>query len=134
MKCWICGNPADSREHGPKASDLKMLFPKVSQQSPIYTKNKEGKIIRIGSLNSDKLKWDNKLCHTCNTTRTQRYDLAWQALSTYLQEESNRLKTEINFVDIFPEPSNNSMLDVHLYFVKMFGCIVVEHIIPKVCN
>jgi len=26
MKCWICGNPADTREHIIKQSDIRRLF------------------------------------------------------------------------------------------------------------
>jgi hypothetical protein len=135
MLCWICGNPANSGEHRAKASDLKMLFPEISQRSPIYTKNRQGKIISIGSLKSDKLKWDAKICHECNTSRTQRYDLAWQKLSAYLQKESKlpkeqRPKEKIRLKNVFPGSINSSMLDVHLFFVKMFGCIIAEHNIP----
>lgn len=135
MLCWICGNPANSGEHRAKASDLKMLFRDVSQRSPIFTKDRQGKIISIGSLKSDKLKWDAKICHECNTTTTQRYDLAWQKLSAYLQKESQRPeeqrpKEKIRLKNVFPGSVNSSMLDVHLFFVKMFGCIIAEHNIP----
>lgn len=130
MNCWICGSPADSGEHRVKASDLKMIFKNVSQQSPIFTKDPQGKVIKIGSLKSKKLKWNAGLCHKCNTTRTQRYDFAWQTLSNYLQKESKNLKTKINLKKIFPGSAISSMLDVHLFFVKMFGCIIAEHDIP----
>jgi hypothetical protein len=130
MNCWICNNPADSGEHRVKASDLKMLFSNVSQKSPIYTKNPQGQVIQIGSLKSKKLKWNARLCHKCNTTRTQRYDFAWQTLSDYLQRESRNPKARIKLKKVFPGSATSSMLDVHLFFVKMFGCIIAEHDIP----
>jgi hypothetical protein len=36
MKCWICGNDANSGEHLMKASDLQSLFGHVTQQAPLY--------------------------------------------------------------------------------------------------
>jgi len=38
MKCWICGHKATSGEHHIKNSDLKRLFPNVSQKLPICHK------------------------------------------------------------------------------------------------
>jgi len=39
-KCWICEDIANSGEHIIKQSDLKQIFPKTSQQHPIYTQKK----------------------------------------------------------------------------------------------
>lgn len=129
MNCWICGAHADSGEHRVKASDLKLLFPDVSQQKPIFTKDKDGNIIAVGSLKSNKLKWESRLCHACNTTRTQPHDRAWEKLSTYLQTVKPSAK-RIKLSNVFPGSSKTSMVKVHLFFTKLFGCLIAEHAIP----
>lgn len=136
MKCWICGGAAESGEHRAKKSDLAMVFRGVTQQTPIYEKSvpsgQNPKIQKIGSLKSDKLKWDSKLCHECNTTRSQPFDYAWAILSAYLQSNQNRLKNskKLKLQSVFPGSVTKSMLNVHLYFIKMFGCILTEHNVP----
>ncbi len=129
MKCWICGEPATTGEHRVKASDLKMLFPDVTQKTPIYTKDIQGNPVSAGSLKSDKLKFVQKICHECNTTRTQPYDFSWEILSERLQEiDANTRKLKLS--EIFPGSIKESMLNAHLYFLKFFGCMIADHDVP----
>lgn len=131
IKCWICGQTANSGEHRLKATDLRHLFPRVSQSTPIYTKDHRGKPKSIGSLKSDQLKWESKLCHQCNTARTQNYDRAWETLSDYLRKAPIGANTRsIRLDKVFPGSTNSSMLDVHLFFVKFLGCLIIEHQVP----
>lgn len=139
MKCWICGGNADTGEHRAKRSDLAAVFRSVSQQRPLYTKSipsGQEKIKKVGSLNSNELKWNSKICNQCNSSRTQPADLAWEKLSAYLQNNTNGLKHRgrIKLQAVFPGSVEKSMLDVHLYFVKMFGCIIEEHQVPIPIN
>ena len=46
---------------------------------------------RVGSLNSDTLKFSASICSYCNGTRTQANDRAWQHLSSFLQTECHPL-------------------------------------------
>lgn len=129
--CWICGAAANSREHRIKKSDLKLLFPNTSQQTPLCTREMNSeKIVSIGSLKSDKLKWKSRLCHDCNTNRTQNYDMAWMHLSTYLQTHTNLAITRIKLKNVFPGSINESMLNVHLFFNKVVGCLIADHPAP----
>lgn len=135
MKCWICGANADSGEHRAKKSDLAMIFKNISQKKPLYAKSvPDGneKIEKVGSLKSDKLKWDSRLCHDCNTNKTQPYDLAWEMLSAYLQNNQSSLRKskKLKLHSAFPGSVKKSMLNVHLYFLKVFGCIISEHDVP----
>jgi hypothetical protein len=128
--CWICGSPAASREHRVKRSDLKLIFPDVTPRTSIYTRDPNtDRIIHIGSLNSDKLKWNSKICHHCNTTRTQNADRAWMALSTYLQSHASREGT-LNTKKVFPGSTTRSLLNVHLFFNKLVGCLISDHPAP----
>jgi len=89
-------------------------------------------IKKIGSLKSDSLKWEAKLCHECNTKRTQPFDLVWEKLSAHLQNNTNGLKKNkiLKLQSVFPGSVKKSMLNVHFYFLKVFGCIIQEHDVP----
>lgn len=135
MKCWICGiNDADSREHLIKASDMRDLFGNVSQQEPIYGHilNSKCEIISknqlIGSSKSNKLKLVASLCKKCNTDRTSQYDNAWMKLSRYLLRQRLDIpdNMRIRLGKVFPYKRYENALFVHLYFVKHFGCRIIE--------
>lgn len=132
MKCWICGLDAKTGEHRVKASDLRIYFGRITQQTPIYTHTKERKNIPIRSLKSDRLKSDALICDRCNSALTQPYDRAWEKLSTHLNTNWLQLqkKQKVDLSKVFPESRQKSLLNVHLFFLKLFGCMVVEHAVP----
>ena len=113
MKCWICGDEdAATREHLAKASDLKLLFGKPSQQRPLYfsANHRPGKPrrrnVRIGSLKSDTLKFAHRICLTCNSKRTQPYDYAWEHCSRAMRAALPRLLVEgsVTLIAEIPTP------------------------------
>lgn len=130
MKCWICGDEATTREHMIKASDLRGCFRNLSQKKPIYVPLSNKKNIPVGSVKSPRFKSAAILCGTCNSQRTQPYDRAWEILSDYLTKNWLQIEQtgEFNLSEILDE--KYKPLDVHLYFVKLFGCRIVEHGIP----
>ncbi len=139
MKCWICGaQEAVTHEHLPKASDLKAVFGKPSQRAPLFFNNwdhpgtSRGRNQRIGSLKSDTLKFAHRICLNCNSARTQPYDYAWEHCSKELRAAMPRLLTSGSFRAnwLFPYDTRCAMRRVHLYFTKLFGCLVVESKIP----
>jgi hypothetical protein len=132
MRCWICGEPADSGEHMIKASDLRALFANVTQKTPIYFHNSERRNQAVGGIKSDKLKYRSRVCSKCNNERTQPHDRAWEQLSGYLRSRQPPLQkgTRVRLNRVFPGTAKRSMLGVHLYFVKLFGCLIAEHSIP----
>jgi hypothetical protein len=139
MKCWICGEAgAATREHLAKASDLKALFGNPSQQQPIHfgTSDRPGmprrRNVRVGSLKSDTLKFAHRICRTCNSKRTQPYDYAWEHCSKKMRAALPRLLARGSFRAnwLFPYHTRRAMCHVHLYFTKLFGCLVVEGNIP----
>ena len=139
MKCWICVvEEAATREHLAKASDLKAVFGKPSQRDPIFfsasprSGMRERRNLRVGSLKSDTLKFAPSLCLTCNSTRTQPYDYAWEHCSRELRAAIPRLQVRGSFRAnwLFPYNTRRAMRRVHLYFTKLFGCLVVEGGIP----
>ena len=132
MKCWICGNEGNTGEHLLKVSDLKSHFGHVSQKKPIFYHTEGKKNVPIGSIKGKKLKSKALICNNCNSNLTQPYDKAWEKLSAYLRANWAELsKTrKLNLSKVFPGSSRKSLLDVHLYFVKLFGCRIIEHSIP----
>lgn len=128
--CWICRlRPADSGEHRFKASDIRARLPGLSQKTPVYMQ-RDGRNTnrRIGAAGADALKFGDSLCRQCNSTDTQRYDRAWERLSGYLHANWSRIARSRRF-DLskpFPGTTRDAALDVHLFFVKLFGCKIFE--------
>lgn len=143
MKCWICGNVnANSREHTTKASDLRSQC-SPTQAEPIYYQTKKhyqikgatvSKIVRdkIGSLDNDKLKFNHYICHKCNTDTTQTHDRGWEFLSKQLLDclPQLPLNQKVRFNRIITYDTKSIIKNAHLYFVKLFGCRIIEDKIP----
>ena len=132
MQCWICGGNADSGEHIIKVSDLKMIFGKVKQEKPIYMHTKDRRNQRVAGLSSDKLKYGRVMCRDCNSSRTQKSDLAWAQLSTALRALKPAITEGQRFrlAKVFPGSVSEKMTQVQLFFVKQLGCLIKENDIP----
>lgn len=133
MKCWICGADADSREHLVKASDIKSVFgSEVTHKSPLYLHNGRARNQAVGSIKSKSLKYTPVICSCCNNKRTQPHDRAWQKLSEYIRNRQPPVQrgSAILLSHIFPGSVHGSMLRVHLFFLKQFGCLISEHGVP----
>lgn len=133
MKCWICGDIAETGEHEIKASDLKLTFGKIDQKTPIYWLSSGKGFNEVGSFKSDKLKFPNRLCKKCNNERTQPYDRAWEKLSKVLKREVKG-KTIQGYIDLnreFPSEDKDALVrHIQLYFVKIFGCFMSKGRVP----
>ena len=122
MKCWICGSEAKTGEHLVKHSDLRMLFGKATTQIPLYF-NRDNKPIKMQSTNSSLAKGTAKICSACNNSRTQPHDKSWEVMSIYLQANLSKIKSNgfIKLKNVFPGSKSKDMLNIHLYFNKLFG-------------
>lgn len=132
MKCWICGDDATSGEHLMKASDLRSYFGRVNQRDPIYFHSENKRNIPVGSTKSNRFMSKSLLCAKCNNERTQPYDRAWETLSRYLRSNwaSISKSKKVDLSKVFPGAVGRQSLNVHLYFVKLFGCRIVEANVP----
>ena len=131
MKCWICGAEADTGEHRTKASDLRAIFGRVHQHRPLYIHDAEQRNKVVPGLRSSALVFGALLCAECNNETTQPYDRAWEKLSKYLRNRSPLRRSQLICLQrVFPGAVKRSLLDVHLYFLKLFGCLIQEHGIP----
>lgn len=131
MNCWICGDNAQTGEHQIKASDMRSIFGHVRQNRPLFRHSVSRKNVPVKGIDAEIMKFDALLCAQCNNRRTQPHDRAWQALSAYLR---SRPKVgggdRIDLGKVFPGAVHKSMLHVHLFFVKLFGCLITENSIP----
>ena len=131
-KCWICGESATTREHKIKHSDLRDVFSTPTQAKPIYLNSAGTKPRPIRSLNAKVLKSPRLICANCNNTRTQPHDRAWERISKSLRTriQANTLGSVVRANKIFKYDTTREMRNVHLYFVKLFGCMILEFDIP----
>lgn len=125
--CWICGkNEADSGEHKTKRSDLAAVLGSPTQEKPLYYNDIERHNKPIKSLDAKILKAPVRICHECNTARTQPHDRAWERMSKELRNRSLVLDRWVRANRIFPYDTRRHMIDVHLFFLKLFGCMLCE--------
>jgi hypothetical protein len=132
MTCWICGGEGTTGEHLIKRSDLKAVFGTPSQSIPLFYNDKTRRDKHIGSLNAPILKSDSKICEACNSSRTQIHDQAWEQLSNHLRTRLPEIQpgTVLRTNRIFTYKTSEFMRNVHLYFVKVFGCHINSLGIP----
>jgi hypothetical protein len=127
--CWICNlNEANSGEHKTKRSDLLAVLGKPTQEEPFYYHDLHKANRPVGSLKAEILKSPVRICHYCNTTRTQPHDRAWERMSDWLRNRQQPLKVG-GFVRgnrIFYCHTRKEMTNVHLFFLKLFGCMLCE--------
>jgi hypothetical protein len=65
-------------------------------------------------------------------TLTQKYDYAWEALSRYLKDNWLVIVKDKHFFldNVFPNDTKVNAIRVHLFFVKLLGCMIAEYGIP----
>jgi hypothetical protein len=125
--CWICNAQANSGEHRIKKSDLKLsMSGQPSQSSPIFHRSNGEKKRPIGSLKAEALKFNKSICVNCNGSLSQPYDYSWDTLSTYLSTVSFNTGEELELSQVFGSDTDANLINVHLFFAKIFGCSVVE--------
>lgn len=132
MKCWICGEVAKTGEHLLKSSDLRSHYGRVTPDKPIYIHTANKRNVPLLSVKDKRLVCRAKICAKCNNDRTQPYDRAWESFSGYVRSnwETISKSEKIDLSVIFPGSSRRQSLNIHLYFVKLFGCRIVENNIP----
>lgn len=131
MKCWICGQEATTGEHLLKAASLRELFTTVSQAQPIFYNSERKRNKRLQSIDSKYLK-SKSLCAPCNSGRTQAADRAFDILMSYLKGLPPKVlaQSSVRMNRLFPYGTRAQSVQLHLYFVKLFGCLVREGDVP----
>jgi hypothetical protein len=128
MKCWICGGGATTGEHKIKRSDMRSVLRPPTQADPLYFHDHKTENRWIGSLDAKILKSPGRICACCNNTRTQPHDRAWERMSAWLRTRTPAIAPGaiVRGNRIFPYDTAGQTLNVHLFFLKQFGCLIVE--------
>lgn len=121
-KCWICGDHANSREHIIKRTNLEKIF----DNKPIYKNDLKSKNLKAQSLKSDYLKFPKSICSVCNGNVTQPFDRSWDIIFNYLFDNKKIIipNSKIKLNKIFKYDTKRHMLNVHLYCLKILGCVL----------
>lgn len=130
-KCWWCGSSDLSGEHKAKKTELEMLNGKVYKNGNLinhikYRTESHGK--NIQSSNSNRVKFEKNLCKSCNGAKSQKFDVAYQALIDYYFQNRNEVKESksINLEKVFGDNWFNEYLNVERYIGKHLGCRLAE--------
>lgn len=128
-KCWICGNPASSREHRLKKADIIRAYgrgPYRGEDAPVHIR--EEVISPLQGPNAQILKYAPSLCHECNTTVTQPFDFAYDKFVSwvYLNEDVVLYGRYIDFFEVFGADFELQQRNLYKYFAKSFGCRLVN--------
>ena len=131
MKCWICGNPADTREHIIKQSDIRRLFGRGPYQKGNRLKRMDQNQTRklIQSEDSVHIKYQKNLCKHCNSARSQPWDKAYDEFMEYILRNESELKRtrKVGFKDVVHSDTGRFTTSLYSYFVKAFGCQLQEN-------
>ena len=132
MHCWICGSIAETGEHRIKVSDLRHLFGHITTKSPLYRRVNDEPPELVQGVKSPKLKFATKLCSVCNNARTQPHDKSWEALASFLRNRDVPIRPGevISIARAFDGGIRPGLLGVHLYFVKLTGCLIRDGSVP----
>lgn len=127
--CWVCGKPADSAEHAVKKSDIvRMAGSKEFKLGERLIKHTADKKIIIQGPNSKYVKYEKSLCKKCNNESTQPYDRAYDKFIYYFIANNDHIFNYryIRFNKIYGYNAKYHQMNLFKYFVKSFGCQLVE--------
>jgi hypothetical protein len=125
--CWLCGNPADSREHKFKKSDLARSSKTWARDDQPFFVGAEG-VRRIQGPDSKLATFDKVICQRCNTTRTQPYDRCYECFSNWVSKNGATLmcETSLDFAEIYGPDYRSAVLNLLKYFAKHLGCRIAS--------
>lgn len=129
MLCWICKlNPGTTGDHNPKKSDLKAIFGQIDPAKPLqYHHRRLRKPAPITSFDNNRLKSSSLICPECNNARTAPHDKAWEQLARFIRSRRRLAVGQvIKLNQAFPQQRDRQMLNVHLFFCKIFGAKLIE--------
>lgn len=131
--CWWCGAPADSREHKLKRSDIVREYgdpPYAGQRTLTYFSNSAKH--DFSGPKSPLVKFAPSLCASCNGTRSQPFDRAWDALGAHLVEEEEAILASgaLDPEAVYGEAWKEEELNLARYVVKHMVCRIVQELSP----
>jgi hypothetical protein len=115
-----------------KASDFRAVFPGVDQKTPVYRHSHIQRNQPVKGADASLMKFPPLLCEPCNNARTQPHDRAWEALVDRVLQTPTAWTSgsRLPIADAFGGAVRQSMLGIHLYFLKLLGCHATQHSVP----
>lgn len=126
--CWWCGGTADSREHKWKRSEVVNLFGRGSYgDSVVWVHDDTAESLRGPKASG--LMFSPSLCTSCNGTRSQPFDRAYERLSDYFIANHPSLIEQqyIELADVYGDEVNEQLPNLARYYGKHIGCRVADH-------
>jgi hypothetical protein len=80
----------------------------------------------VKSLDAKILKAPIRICNACNSARTQPHDRAWEEMSDRLRNRPLVIGRWVRANRLFSYDTRRQMIKVHLFFLKLFGCMLCE--------
>lgn len=91
---------------------------------PFFFNSRTMKNRHVQGPDTDLLKPVKDLCAVCNSTRTQPHDFALETLLRWMKAHNPGMVLRPR--QVFGQDAAQQLLNLHLYFVKKFGCLVVQ--------
>lgn len=136
--CWICGAPADSREHIFKKSDFVRRYgnrPFKEIGGMLHFKKGIGR--NVPSPSSKIVSYDPLICTDCNNNKSQPWDKAYEIFEKWIFENSSQIfeKRRIPLWEVYDhETYTYQCPNLYKYFVKTFGCRLASIDVPVPVN
>lgn len=134
-QCWVCGLPADSREHRLKRSDLVALHGKgpYPKNSELYRFSSGEPLKTLQSPDSKHIKYNPSLCSKCNNQVSQPHDRALEKLHSWcIKHEDEILRgRRIDIASAF-SGDRHAVANILRYYSKALGCRIHDagHAVP----
>src|SRR5258707_6747468 len=91
-RCWICDRPANSAEHRLKKTDIVRAYGKGPYEGPFAPVHVRDSVVSsIQGPGSSKIKYEQSLCHACNTAYTQPFDVAYEILIMWVMANQSKV-------------------------------------------
>lgn len=123
--CWWCGiNPAKTREHRIKQSRLSSA---TSIEGPLTLFSYGYRPHALRSTDAKAIKFGKTLCQSCNSSRSQPFDVSYDIFVEWAQSRRELLQSEdsIDWQTVF-EDSPYDFRYLARYYVKNLCCRIVD--------
>lgn len=126
-ECWWCGEPADSKEHKWKRTEVEAIFGKGHYGDQVIWGH-DDRIDNIRGSKAAGLKFSPTLCAACNNARSQPFDHAYSRWSAYLLQNLEDLlgSRAVDFRAVFGADIAEDLPNLRRYYAKHIGCRLAE--------
>lgn len=133
--CWWCQtNPATTREHKHKATDLRHLAAEdgAVQPSNLYRGGPGFNGYLRSLAKGSAVQWGKVMCKVCNGGRDRRFDEAYEIFADYIRghEADLRPARSLGWWSVYGSAWREPAEDVARYYGKQLGCCLATQHLP----